>query len=213
LAALGGRDPVTSPTFTLAHKYRTSPPVTHVDLWRLDHLQEVVDLALEEELDEGGVVIVEWGDAAEPLYGAEALVVRSIGALLTVSGPSPLSAAAVMVLEAELLREALRAGSVVQVRILAIETAVIEVGVALADETGPLASVTARPAAARPRRCIPRSRTFCGSLRSRRHSSTPSRSTSVRGSSTGLRVGVATAKALAGALGLPVVTATSLECW
>ena len=30
-------------------------------------------------------------------------------------------------------------------RILAIETATIEVGVALADETGPLASVTARP--------------------------------------------------------------------
>jgi len=67
---------VTSPTFTLAHKYRTSPPVTHVDLWRLGHLQEVVDLALEEELDEGGVVIVEWGEAAEPLYGADALVVR-----------------------------------------------------------------------------------------------------------------------------------------
>jgi tRNA threonylcarbamoyladenosine biosynthesis protein TsaE len=76
VAALGGREPVTSPTFTLAHKYRTSPPVTHVDLWRLGHLQEVVDLALEEELDEGGVVIVEWGDAAEPLYGADALVVR-----------------------------------------------------------------------------------------------------------------------------------------
>ena len=35
VAALGGREPVTSPTFTLAHKYRTSPPVTHVDLWRL----------------------------------------------------------------------------------------------------------------------------------------------------------------------------------
>ncbi len=76
VAALGGREPVTSPTFTLAHKYRTSPPVTHVDLWRLGHLQEVVDLALEEELDEGGVVVVEWGEAAEPLYGADALVVR-----------------------------------------------------------------------------------------------------------------------------------------
>jgi len=50
--------------------------VTHVDLWRLDRLQEVVDLALEEELDEGGVVVVEWGEAAEPLYGADALVVR-----------------------------------------------------------------------------------------------------------------------------------------
>jgi tRNA threonylcarbamoyladenosine biosynthesis protein TsaE len=49
--------------------------VTHVDLWRLGHLQEVIDLALDEELDEGGVVIVEWGEAAEPLYGADSLVV------------------------------------------------------------------------------------------------------------------------------------------
>ncbi|MGO9963244.1 MAG: tRNA (adenosine(37)-N6)-threonylcarbamoyltransferase complex ATPase subunit type 1 TsaE [Acidimicrobiales bacterium] len=76
VAALGGHEPVTSPTFTLAHRYRSAPPVTHVDLWRLEHLQEVVDLALEEELDEGGVVVVEWGEAAEPLYGADALVVR-----------------------------------------------------------------------------------------------------------------------------------------
>jgi tRNA threonylcarbamoyladenosine biosynthesis protein TsaE len=76
VAALGGHQRVTSPTFTLAHKYKSTPPVTHVDLWRLEHLQEVVDLALEEELEDGGVVIVEWGDAAEPLYGADALVVR-----------------------------------------------------------------------------------------------------------------------------------------
>jgi tRNA threonylcarbamoyladenosine biosynthesis protein TsaE len=76
VAALGGPDPVTSPTFTLARKYQTSPPVTHVDLWRLDHLQEVVDLALEEELDEGGVVIVEWGEAAETLSGADVLVLH-----------------------------------------------------------------------------------------------------------------------------------------
>ena len=76
VAALGGHEGVTSPTFTLAHRYKTTPPVTHVDLWRLEHLQEVVDLALEEELEEGGVVLVEWGEAAEPLYGADALVVR-----------------------------------------------------------------------------------------------------------------------------------------
>jgi len=74
--ALGGDAPATSPTFTLAHTYRTTPPVTHVDLWRLERLQEVVDLALEEALDEGGVVLAEWGDAAEPLFGADALVVR-----------------------------------------------------------------------------------------------------------------------------------------
>ena len=67
---------MTSPTFTLAHRYDTTPPVTHVDLWRLEHLQEVVDLALDEELDNGGVVVVEWGEAAEPLYGEDALVVE-----------------------------------------------------------------------------------------------------------------------------------------
>ena len=76
VAALGGRQAVTSPTFTLAHRYRSTPPVTHVVLWRLEHLQEVVDLALEEELEDGGAVILEWGEAAEPLYGADALVVR-----------------------------------------------------------------------------------------------------------------------------------------
>jgi tRNA threonylcarbamoyladenosine biosynthesis protein TsaE len=76
VAALGAHEAVTSPTFILAHRYKTAPPVTHVDLWRLEHLQEVVELALDEELEEGGLVIVEWGDAAEPLYGADALVVR-----------------------------------------------------------------------------------------------------------------------------------------
>jgi len=76
VAALSGERAATSPTFTLAHSYATIPPVTHVDLWRLEHMQEVVDLALEEVLDEGEVVLAEWGDAAEPLYGSDALVVR-----------------------------------------------------------------------------------------------------------------------------------------
>jgi len=76
VTALGSPEAATSPTFTLARTYNTSPPVTHVDLWRLEHLQEVVDLALEELLDDGGVVLAEWGEAAEPLLGGDALVVR-----------------------------------------------------------------------------------------------------------------------------------------
>jgi tRNA threonylcarbamoyladenosine biosynthesis protein TsaE len=76
VAAIGGEQMVTSPTFTLAHTYQTTPPVTHVDLWRLEHLQEIVDLGLEEVLDSGGAVLAEWGEAAEPLYGSDALIVR-----------------------------------------------------------------------------------------------------------------------------------------
>ena len=96
-------------------------------------------------------------------------------------------------------------------RILAIETAVIEVGVALADETGPLASVTARPGRRQAETLHP---AIADLLRIAEIA--PSQLDAIAvdigpGLFTGLRVGVATAKALAGALGLPVVTATSLE--
>ena len=75
---------VTSPTFTLCRVYDTHPPVAHVDCWRLEQLAEVVDLALEEVLDAGGIVVVEWGEAAAPLLGAGAL--RAV-----LSGPGELA--------------------------------------------------------------------------------------------------------------------------
>jgi len=96
-------------------------------------------------------------------------------------------------------------------RILAIETATIEVGVAVADETGPLASVTARPGRRQAETLHPAIADVC-----RIAMITPAELDAIAvdigpGLFTGLRVGVAAAKALAGALGLPVVTATSLE--
>jgi tRNA threonylcarbamoyladenosine biosynthesis protein TsaE len=80
-AALGLTEPVTSPTFTLVRQYAVDGdgPVRtllHADLWRLDHLHEIVDLGLGELVEDGGVALVEWGDAAEPLLGADALAVE-----------------------------------------------------------------------------------------------------------------------------------------
>ena len=96
-------------------------------------------------------------------------------------------------------------------RILAIETATIEVGAAVADESGPLASVTARPGRSQAETLHPAIADACRIARV-----TPAELDAIAvdigpGLFTGLRVGVAAAKALAGALGLPVVTATSLE--
>ena len=58
---LGLEAPVASPTFQLVRIYHGPMPLAHVDLYRLVASVEVGDLGLEEILD-GGVAAVEWGD-------------------------------------------------------------------------------------------------------------------------------------------------------
>jgi tRNA threonylcarbamoyladenosine biosynthesis protein TsaE len=78
--ALGVGDAVTSPTFVLMNIYRTAAgfDLAHVDVYRLDRLSEVVDLALPEMLDDGAAVIVEWGERAAPALPPERLSVRIV---------------------------------------------------------------------------------------------------------------------------------------
>jgi tRNA threonylcarbamoyladenosine biosynthesis protein TsaE len=63
-AGLGAarEDDVTSPTFTLVHKYEGSTRVYHVDLYRIEDLHDLETLGLEDIFAEQAVVIVEWPD-------------------------------------------------------------------------------------------------------------------------------------------------------
>lgn len=63
-AGLGAarEDDVTSPTFTLVHKYEGSTRVYHVDLYRIEDLHDFETLGLEDIFSEQAVVIVEWPD-------------------------------------------------------------------------------------------------------------------------------------------------------
>jgi tRNA threonylcarbamoyladenosine biosynthesis protein TsaE len=65
--SLGVHEPVGSPTFVLVREYRGEIPVYHLDVYRLDRMQEVLDLGFEDLLDPGGVIFIEWGDAIDPL--------------------------------------------------------------------------------------------------------------------------------------------------
>ena len=75
--ALGVVDPITSPTFTLAREYEGHRlTMHHLDVYRLEAIDEVLDLALPELLDGASVTLIEWGDAIIPALPGEYLEVR-----------------------------------------------------------------------------------------------------------------------------------------
>jgi tRNA threonylcarbamoyladenosine biosynthesis protein TsaE len=72
---LGVTEPVVSPTFTIVREYEGDVPLLHLDVYRLDHLQEVIDLGLDEILDGHAVTLVEWGEGVSALLPADRLEV------------------------------------------------------------------------------------------------------------------------------------------
>ena len=60
--ALGITEPVVSPTFTVVREYDVPMPLVHVDVYRLDHLQELHDLGFDDLVGGDAVTVVEWGD-------------------------------------------------------------------------------------------------------------------------------------------------------
>lgn len=69
VAGLGAapEDEVTSPTFTLIHKYGGGAPVYHVDLYRIGDLRDLETLGLDDIFAENSIVFVEWPDRLGPL--------------------------------------------------------------------------------------------------------------------------------------------------
>lgn len=60
-AALGVKDAVSSPTFSIVNEYHYPKGVVyHFDFYRLKNQTEALDLGLEEYLDSGSYCLIEW---------------------------------------------------------------------------------------------------------------------------------------------------------
>ena len=67
MPALPPGEVVNSPSYTLINEYSGKVPIYHIDLYRLKHHGEIVDLGLEEYLEGDGVCIIEWADRMSEL--------------------------------------------------------------------------------------------------------------------------------------------------
>ncbi|MCG0278760.1 MAG: tRNA (adenosine(37)-N6)-threonylcarbamoyltransferase complex ATPase subunit type 1 TsaE [Thermanaeromonas sp.] len=60
---LGVKERITSPTFTLIQEYKGRYPLYHIDLYRLETLEDIQELGLlEDYLGRSGIAVVEWGE-------------------------------------------------------------------------------------------------------------------------------------------------------
>lgn len=79
--ALHGSDvPVSSPTFIFRQCYDGTPPIEHLDLYRIDDPAEAADLGLEEAFGADRITVVEWPERLPGLLPANAIRIHIDGA-------------------------------------------------------------------------------------------------------------------------------------
>ena len=91
LRGLGFAGEVASPTFPIVQVYDTAPPLWHVDLYRIEHDDELEELGLDEaRLD--AAMLIEWPERLPRLWGDAlrlSLDIRPDGARALTAGVPP----------------------------------------------------------------------------------------------------------------------------
>ena len=70
------RDEVSSPTFPLIHEYGDPGQLAHVDLYRLDTIEEVESLGLDETIASTEVTLLEWAERFPQLMPRQRIEIR-----------------------------------------------------------------------------------------------------------------------------------------
>lgn len=78
-AELGITETVTSPTFSIVNEYRsdtTAELIYHFDCYRLENLEEALDLGIEDYFDSGALCLLEWPERIEDVLPEDTLNVE-----------------------------------------------------------------------------------------------------------------------------------------
>ena len=78
LWGMGGEEYARSPTFVLICEYPARLTLYHMDLYRLDNIDEIVDLGLEDYFLGDGVCVVEWAEKGLAAFVGEHLLISIV---------------------------------------------------------------------------------------------------------------------------------------
>ena len=67
---------ITSASFTIIMSYETSPPFTHIDLYRISKTDELSDIGISDYLGGDSVTVIEWAEKAEGWLPHDHVAVR-----------------------------------------------------------------------------------------------------------------------------------------
>ncbi|UCG84564.1 MAG: tRNA (adenosine(37)-N6)-threonylcarbamoyltransferase complex ATPase subunit type 1 TsaE [Dehalococcoidia bacterium] len=73
---LGVEGCVTSPSFVLLREYRGRLPLYHIDFYRLDTIEEVALLGLDDYLNGDGVCVIEWAEKGMDVLPGDHLLIE-----------------------------------------------------------------------------------------------------------------------------------------
>jgi len=65
-----------SPSFVIVRELYGRLPLYHIDLYRLDHVEEIMDLGLDDYLYGSGICVVEWAEKGLSVLPTEHLLIK-----------------------------------------------------------------------------------------------------------------------------------------
>ena len=73
---LGVKEYASSPSFMIAREYHGRLTLYHLDLYRLDQVEEIVDLGIDQYFNSDSVCAIEWAEKGQGVLPAENLAVQ-----------------------------------------------------------------------------------------------------------------------------------------